>query len=456
MDYSFIFDKCGDRKSRLGVIGATKGFGYTLLAQLTHIDRIDLRFASSRHPEECVEVLKELGYPEEKLVICESESDVRAAKEDAVIISANNDIAFSCGLTSIIECTGNTRIGCSIAKRALTSGLNVYMVSKETDSFAGPMLSRIAHENGTVYALVNGDQPRNLVDLISWARTLGLEIVCAGKSSEYDLLWDGDTKLFSYTDEHTHTEFVMPEMEQCWHYSDIETLKKRGELLKDYVAPISANFCEMNLVSNVMGMLPAKSLIECPILKPSELADVLVPVEDGGILTNTGVLQVFFDLRASDEASFGGGEFVVVKCANRKVWELLRAKGHVVSRSGKYACIYAPYHIMGVESPMSILLGDLLGIGGHADTRQVSVLSGVANCDLKAGTEFYVHGHHHDINGLDARLLAREPGMVIAPFYLLNGKKLVKDVKKGSPVMLDDVDLSNSIEYELYTQGLSL
>ena len=37
--------------------------------------------------------------------------------------------------------------------------------------------------------------------------------------------------------------------------SDLE-----GELLKDYVAPISANFCEMNLVSNVMGTPSAVSI----------------------------------------------------------------------------------------------------------------------------------------------------------------------------------------------------
>lgn len=456
MDYSFIFDKCSDKRCRLGVIGATKGFGYTLLAQLSHIGKIKLRFASSRHPEECLAILLELGYKKETIRLCETEDDVKNAGEDDIIISSNNDLSFVAGLTSIIECTGNTHIGCSISKRALSNGINVYMVSKETDSFAGPMLSRIAAENGTVYALVNGDQPRNLVDLISWAKTLGLEIVCAGKSSEYDLIWDYDTKKFSYTDEHNHVEYEMPEMASCWHYEDHSTLARRGELLKDYVQPITANFCEMNLVSNVTGMLPAKALVECPVLKPAELADVLVPVEDGGILTSTNVLQVFFDLRASDEASFGGGEFIIVRCQNRKVWELLRQKGHVVSKSGKYACIYTPYHIMGVESPLSILLGDLLGIGGHPDTRQYSVLSGVANHNLEKGTVFSVHGHHHDIDGLDARLLEITPGLEIAPFYLLNGKTLIKDVKKGEPVMLSDVDVSSSIEYELYSEGLKL
>ena len=73
----------------------------------------------------------------------------------------------------------------------------------------------------------------------------------------------------------------------------------------------------------------------------------------------------------------GGGEFVIVRCEN-KMWEILKGKGHVMSRNGKYCCIYHPYHYMGLETPVSILEGDLMGIGTHSECRQVSVLAGVA------------------------------------------------------------------------------
>ena len=46
--------------------------------------------------------------------------------------------------------------------------------------------------------LVNGDQPRNLLDLYSWGKILGLEIVAAGKASEYDFVWNPDTCEFIY------------------------------------------------------------------------------------------------------------------------------------------------------------------------------------------------------------------------------------------------------------------
>ncbi len=43
-----------------------------------------------------------------------------------------------------------------------------------------------------------------------------------------------------------------------------------------------------------------------------------------------------------------------------------------------------------------------------------------------------------------------------APFYLLNGATLLKDVKKGSPVTLEDVDLTGLDTYQLYAKGLEL
>lgn len=86
---------------------------------------------------------------------------------------ADYRMVMECGVTGIVECTGNTTVSSDAAVIALNKGINVYMVSKETDSVSGPALHQLAAKNQAVYALVNGDQPRNLVDLISWGKTLG-------------------------------------------------------------------------------------------------------------------------------------------------------------------------------------------------------------------------------------------------------------------------------------------
>ncbi|MGL5433897.1 MAG: homoserine dehydrogenase [Lachnospiraceae bacterium] len=452
MDYTNLFDT--GKRSKVGIIGA-RGYGYTLLAQIPKVRLMDLRAICSIHPDECFEVLKEIGYSPDRMMLCENKEDIRQAPEDAILIVTDYRLIVDCGITALVECTGNTAVGSDAALLAFKKGINVYMVSKETDSICGPWLNQVAAEHGVIYALVNGDQPRNLLDLYSWAMLLGLEVVAAGKSSEYDFVWDRESGELTYTDGNGVSEY-MPKMLEHWRYKGVETLKERQKLLAQYTDVISADLCEMNLVSNITGLVPAAPYLNYPIAKISELADIFVPEEDGGVLKKTGVVDVFYNLRGSDEASFCGGEFIIIKCENQNMWEVLKSKGHVVSRNNKYACIYYPYHLMGLESPVSILLGDLMGIGCHPECRQVSVMAGIAKKDLPKGTELKVQGHHHSIDGLVPQLIEWKTAGHLAPFYLLNGTTLLKDVKAGEPVTQEDVDLSSLAIYQLYMEGLKL
>ena len=65
-----------------------------------------------------------------------------------------------------------------------------------------------------------------------------------------------------------------------------------------------------------------------------------------------------------------GGRLFAEKTINQKT--------SLMSSNGKYCCIYYPFHFMGLETPISILLGDFMGIGTHAECRQVTVMAGVA------------------------------------------------------------------------------
>lgn len=455
MDYSYLMKTYKGRKSRVGIIGATRGYGYTLLAQIPKVELMELRLISSRHTEECVDVLTGLGYHKDDIIICEDKEAIGRAPKDAILIVKDYRLALEADITALVECTGNTAVSADVSIDALKKGINVYMVSKETDSVCGTMLNQIAAESGSIYSLVNGDQPRNLLDLYSWGKLLGLDIIAAGKASEYDFVWDPDTGEFTYMEGEEKPHENIPGMKEFWHYQGRETLEGRAKLLENYLAVISADLCEMNLVSNVTGLLPAAPRLNYPIAKISELADIFIPEEDGGILKKTGVVDVFCNLRAPDEASFAGGEFIIVRCENETVWELLKGKGHVVSRNGKYACIYLPYHYMGLETPVSILLGDLMGVGTHEECRQVSVMAGVAQEDIPKGTVLKVHGHHHSIDGLVPELWEKKEAAGIAPFYLLNGMVLTKDVKMGEAVTLDAVELSGR-PYEIYQDGCQL
>ena len=170
MDYTNLLKDNSGKISGVGIVGATKGYGYTLLAQIPKVAHMELRVICSRHPEECVDVLKETGFDEKKFVICETKEDIDGAAEDGILIVTDYRLVMECGITALVECTGNTKVSSDAAISALERGINVYMVSKETDSVCGPLLNQIAAEHNAVYALVNGDQPRNLLDLWSWGK----------------------------------------------------------------------------------------------------------------------------------------------------------------------------------------------------------------------------------------------------------------------------------------------
>ena len=144
MDYTKIMNDKSGKKARVGIVGATKGYGYTLLAQIPNVKLMELRAICTRHPEECLAVLKEIGYPEDKIVVCENKADIDAAAEDTIIVVKDYRLVMECGITAMVECTGNTAVSTDAAIIALKKGINVYMVSKETDSVCGPILNQIA------------------------------------------------------------------------------------------------------------------------------------------------------------------------------------------------------------------------------------------------------------------------------------------------------------------------
>ena len=117
------------------------------------------------------------------------------------------------------------------------------------------------------------------------------------------------------------------------------------------------------------------------------------------MLANTKVIDVFNCLRRSDEMSFAGGVFVIVRCENSKTWELLRGKGHVVARNTKAAMRFIGQHTLGVEAPMSILSAALrnLPTGALAPEPMVDLVARAAR-DFKQGEILQITDQHHHAN----------------------------------------------------------
>jgi predicted homoserine dehydrogenase-like protein len=70
------------------------------------------------------------------------------------------------------------------------------------------------------------------------------------------------------------------------------------------------------------------------------MPEIMCGRADGGIFQKEGVIDIVNCLRRPDEISFAGGVFVIVKCRGRESWQLLKDKGHLVSRDGARAMIF--------------------------------------------------------------------------------------------------------------------
>ncbi len=451
MNYFDLFKNTEAQSARVGIIGANGGFGYSFLAQIPLMQGICLRAICDLNSNESIRVLSSLGYDEQDFVICSSYEDIKSCqgKPEAIIILENGELLPFCDIDVMVESTGVPEISALVAEKCLLQNIHVCMVSKETDSVVGPYLQELACRQGVIYTMVNGDQPANLIQLFSWAKTLGLEIIAAGKSSEYDFVYDPESKEFSYLGKTNQ----IPSLSKEWYLNGMDTLANRSRILVDYPQSAVPDYCEMNVVSNATGLHPSCDKFHYPICRVEELADVFIPWEDGGILQQIGVVDVFINLRRPDEASFAGGVFVIVKCHNTRVWGLLKEKGHVVSHNGKYACMYLPYHFMGVEAPLSVLLAFRLALSSSKGCKRNSIMTGCTLRDFHKGELLAMHGHHHFIEGLEVSLVPYDQTTSnFVPFYLAAGKYLSQDVPKGSLLTFEMIDFTDSNLSRMYSE----
>lgn len=427
----------------------TGGFGRSFLAQARHVPLLNARIAVDLDAQIVANALRSAGIAQESIAVCTSAEQARAAW-DAGHFIAVADLAYVLDLPFevLVEATGHPEAAARHARLAIDAGKHVAMVSKEADSVVGPGLAQRAAAKGLVVTPVDGDQPSLLIGLATWAEVLGLEIVSAGKSSEYDFMFDPATGQITSNG----VTVDAPEFGQHVDLSDgdaqalVGARSAAASMLKQRAVP---DLCELAIAANAVGLAPDVPGLHCPILRIPEVPSVLCTVEDGGILSGTRRIDVFHCLRLPGEVSFAGGVFVVVKCRDDEAWAMLAEKGHVVSRNGRTAMLYLPRHILGLEAATSILEAALKGVSsGAAQPKPHLDLVAVAEADIPAGTLLEAKGHHHSIDDVTAALVPAAPlaPETPAPFYLVANRTLARDVSAGATITLADLVLDDASE----------
>ena len=410
---------------RVGLIGAGK-FGTMFLAQalLTpglHVLGIaDLDVARAR------EACRRTHWPAERVA---APSFAAALKTGTTRLTDDASALIAAdGLDVVVEATGSPSAGIRHALAAIEHGRHLVMVTVEADVLAGPLLARRARQAGVVYSLAYGDQPAIICELVDWARACGFSVVCAGKGTRY------------------HPDFHASTPETVWEnfgWSQ-ETVAKAGVNPKMYNSFIDGtkSGIEMTAVCNATGLTPPPDGLGFPPCAAADIAKVCKPKADGGTLHHKGTVEVISSLnrdRTPVPHHLQMGVYVTFEAANDYVQRCFNEYWLLPDETGRYAGLYRPTHLIGLELGISVASAVLRGEATGSPTGWLADVIATAKRDLKAGEILDGEGGYMVWgNILPAAAALAKNGL---PLGLAHDVRLTRSVGKGQIVGWADVEI---------------
>ena len=396
---------------RVALIGAGK-FGSMFLSQVPHTPGLEVPIIVDLDPERARDACRTVGW---------SEAQIAATKfidDDAAATSGDIEV--------IVEATGNPAVGIKHARAAIHAGKHIVMVNVEADVLAGPLLAQEARQAGVVYSLAYGDQPALTAEMVDWARATGFRVVAAGKGTKY---------LPAYHD-------ITPA--GVWgHYGltagEAQSAGMNPQMFNSFLDGTKSAI-EMAAISNATGLDVPTSGLLFPPCGVDDLPHVMRPREAGGVLEKSGVVEVVSSLERDGRPVFRDlrwGVYVVLEAPNDYAADCFRQYGLKTDATGRYAAMYKPYHLIGLELNISVLSAALRRepTGQPQDFRGDVVA--VTKRDLRAGEMLDGEGGYTVWGKLMPAAASLKAGAL--PIGLAHRVKLKNDVRHGVVVRWQDV-----------------
>src|SRR5580765_3333619 len=316
-----------DNPLRIGLIGAGK-FAAMYLAQVPRTPGVELAAIADLSPANAKENLKRVGWDPNR---------IPPITEDWQKLVANPKVDI------IVEATGNPPAAVEHILGAFKHGKHVVNVTVEADAFCGPMLAKKAAEAGVVYSLAYGDQPALICDLVDWARTAGFNVVAAGRGHKW------------------LPHFAQSTPETVWgHYGLTEEQAKTGGLnpkMFNSFLDGSKPAIESTAVCNATGLTPAPYGLLFPPASVDDIPNVMRPIAEGGHLHHKGQVEVISSLETDGRAipyDIRFGVFVVFEGDTEYIRNCFKEYMVRTDSSGRYACLYKRWHLIGLEVGISV------------------------------------------------------------------------------------------------------
>jgi predicted homoserine dehydrogenase-like protein len=404
---------------RVGLIGAGK-FGSMFLAQVPSIAGLEITVIADLDPERAKAACKNVGWDVSRM----ARTRFTASGRDACLDER---------VEVVIEATGNPVAGIAHALEAIEAKKHIVMVNVEADTLAGAYLARKARATGVIYSMAYGDQPALISEMVDWARSAGFAVTAAGKGTKY---------LPAY-----HT--VTPD--GVWqHYgltaAEAKAAGMNSQMFNSFLDGTKSAI-EMAAVANACGLDVPHDGLGFPSCGADELAAVLRPKALGGVLDGDGVVEVVSSLTRNGqpvERDLRWGVYVVFKAENDYAAACFKQYGLPTDTTSRYAAMYKPFHLIGLELSISVLNVALRGepTGSCRAWRGDAVA--VAKRALKAGEMLDGEGGYT----VYAKLIPAERSLKLGalPIGLAHHVKLVRNVAAGEFLTAADVALDESAQ----------
>ena len=416
---------------KVGVIGAGK-FAAMFLSQARLVPGIQVVGIAELETQKALEALKRTGWDDGIAKIAESAgliNDAAARGRIGVCPAALEVIRSDCEV--VLEITGHPEHGTQHALAAIEAGKHIVMVTVEADCLVGPVLKQKAEAQGVVYSMAYGDQPALIMEHIDWARTVGFDVVCAGKGTRYQ------------------PEYHFSTPQTVWgFYGFSEDQVASG----DYNAQMFNSFLdgsksaiEMCAVANASGLRPQAGGLAFPPVGVAELAERLKPEQDGGLLDRDGTVEVIASEHRDGSPVQGDlrwGVFIILRASNSYVESCFRDYGLKTDGTGRYSALYRPYHYIGLELGISVASAALRNEPTGTSRDFVADVAATAKRNLQPGDVLDGEGGYT----VFGKLIDAEKSLTrgCLPLGLTGGAKVNRPVAKGEHLTYTDVSLDKS------------
>jgi predicted homoserine dehydrogenase-like protein len=415
---------------RIGIIGAGK-FGSMILAQARRIEGMHVVGVMDLDVSRAKASLARIGWPAELYAAATLGQAVKEGTtcvlDDVKALIANDEIEC------IIECTGHPLAGVRHAEAAIDGGKHVIMVNVEADVLCGPLLAERARAKGLVYSMAYGDQPAIICELVDWVHACGFELTSAGKGMNFE-------PRYRYSTPDTVWGFF------GWSAEEVAKGDFNPKMYNSFTDGTKAAI-EMAAVANGTGLDCPDDGLAFPPAGIHDLAKVFRPISDGGRMARSGLV----DIAASQEPdgrevrnNIRYGVFVTFKARDEYTRACFKQYGLLTDPSGWYGSMWRPFHMIGLETSISVLSATLRGeaTGSPKEFRGDAVAT--AKRDLKPGEQLDGEGGYTVwANAIPA---TRSLALRALPIGLAHNARLKRAVARDTIVSYDDVELTTDLD----------